>query len=1034
MLVACLNASAQTAIPMATQPGLSYTATFDSIASWGNNISAGAGASHFSSVPIGGTATIPDPLKITTSSTAFVTGNVGGLYKDTTNDRMLMLVTGTANNSNAIAFDLYQDYTGVAAGSLSFDWATVFNGASTSNRTGTLKVYGSVDGVNFTELTAAEITITNYTASGGTVSNVALPIEFSNSATARLRFYYYNSAGGTSGSRPKIAIDNIKIQATGNICTTPAKAPTVLAVTIVSPTSVTCTFNPSNTGADEYLVVGTINGSLSSLPVDSTLYNVGEPLGDGVVVYRGTDTSFTAGGLDPQTTYTFYVFPLNLYCNGHAKYKTNNLLSTTVTTPAGPPCVAPASQPGNLQFQNVTASSLQGNFSPVTAASEYLVVASTTATLQSNPVDGTLYNPGDTMGGGTVIYRGNLTSFTATGLNHSTTYYFHVFSLNNYACSNGPAYLVISPLTGQQATSVVLPCVKPEGNASNQILSPKEDHITGYFSPFNNENDGYLVVVSTNSTISALPQDGMTYTEGQSLGGGTVVSAGNKYSFTAFNLNPTTQYHFYIFSYNEICIGGPLYKTNSYLQGSESTTYNHGMNYYFGNLHSHSSYSDGNKDSSSLTPADDYAYAKDALCMDFLGVSDHNHYTANDNPGMELAKYQQGLAEANTFNVANPGFLALYGMEWGVQTNGGHVLIYGIDQLMGWDSIGGVPNYDIYVGKSDYLSNNGLFRKVNNYSGSGAFATLAHPGWSDFQYLAYNNYNKRADSAIAGIAIESGPAFSTDTSYTNPASSLAFLPYYQQMLAKGYHIAPMIDHDNHNTTFGRTTPSRTAVIAPTLSETNFYAAMQRRRFYATQDCDTRADIRIYGQMMGTEMSHSFAPAGTVTVTDPTNQSAIPKITVMCGRGGSGIPATVLVSATGNYLDFTDHTLLNDSSAYYYADIEIDGKRTITAPIWYTRKDTFVVNNVANVEANGFELSILSNPAHNDLQLKVSVAEAGEVTINVYTIDGKRTRQISKILGKGEQKISVDLSGHLPGAYVAEVIHKQTRVRRKFVVQ
>ena len=185
MLVACLNASAQTAIPMATQPGLSYTATFDSIASWGNNFSAGAGASHFSSVPIGGSATIPDPLKITTSSTAFVTGNVGGLYKDTTNDRMLMLVTGTANNSNAIAFDLYHDYTGVAAGSLSFDWATVFNGASTSNRTGTLKVYGSVDGVNFTELTAAEITITNYTASGGTVSNVALPIEFSNSPTAR---------------------------------------------------------------------------------------------------------------------------------------------------------------------------------------------------------------------------------------------------------------------------------------------------------------------------------------------------------------------------------------------------------------------------------------------------------------------------------------------------------------------------------------------------------------------------------------------------------------------------------------------------------------------------------------------------------------------------------------------------------------------------------------------------------------------------------------------------------------------------------
>src|SRR5690606_11608017 len=100
-------------------------------------------------------------------------------------------------------------------------------------------------------------------------------------------------------------------------------------------------------------------------------------------------------------------------------------------------------------------------------------------------------------------------------------------------------------------------------------------------------------------------------------------------------------------------------------------------NYYFGNLHAHSSYSDGNRDSSTLTPIDDYTSAANSLCMDFLGISDHNHFTATSNPGMLLAKYHQGLADAASFNAANPDFLALYGMEWGVQNNGGHVLIYG---------------------------------------------------------------------------------------------------------------------------------------------------------------------------------------------------------------------------------------------------------------------------------------------------------------------------------------------------------------------
>ena len=74
-------------------------------------------------------------------------------------------------------------------------------------------------------------------------------------------------------------------------------------------------------------------------------------------------------------------------------------------------------------------------------------------------------------------------------------------------------------------------------------------------------------------------------------------------------------------------------------------------NFYFGNIHSHSSYSDGNKDSIATgyyTPGDDYNFAKETYNMDFLGVSDHNHYTANNNPGMRVSDYTRQIRPIKT--------------------------------------------------------------------------------------------------------------------------------------------------------------------------------------------------------------------------------------------------------------------------------------------------------------------------------------------------------------------------------------------------
>ena len=191
-------------------------------------------------------------------------------------------------------------------------------------------------------------------------------------------------------------------------------------------------------------------------------------------------------------------------------------------------------------------------------------------------------------------------------------------------------------------------------------------------------------------------------------------------------------------------------------------------------------------------------------------------------------------------------FIALHGQEWGIiGTQGaagdhaGHVIVYGLDSLVGWEA----GNYQVNVAKSTYLPAGGLFDIINRH-GNNAFATLAHPDNYDYNDILHVAFNSKADDAIVGSAVESGPAFSVDTTYTNP-STLATYAFYKNMLAKGYHLGPTVDHDNHNFTFGKTAKSRLAVMATSLSESNILDAMRKMRFYATEDCNARIDRRAH---------------------------------------------------------------------------------------------------------------------------------------------------------------------------------------------
>ncbi len=590
----------------------------------------------------------------------------------------------------------------------------------------------------------------------------------------------------------------------------------------------------------------------------------------------------------------------------------NSLPSTTT-------CVSPGTQPTAMTFVNTKSTSTFASFTP-TSADAYLALISVSSSLTVTPTNGVDYTIGDSIGNATVVGDGTASAFIAYGLLPNTTYYTFVFAYNYVNCTNGPAINNSAPLTSNFSTTVApieLPVAQP---TSLSFGAPTNNSISGSFTTAGDYN--YLILLSTTANLTAAPVDNTVYTVGGSIGNATVISAGANTSFSATSLLENTPYYVTVYSYSSpSCHCGNVYRTTFPLSGTVTTApLVTSLNYYFGNFHSHSEYSDGTG-----LPSGDFAYGNAADCMDFLGISEHNHVAA----GMALSNWALGRAQAAA--ATTPTFLALYGMEWGVISGGGHVLVYGVDNLLGWDP----GQYNTFVAKNDYTGTSGLFPTINSF-GSNAFATLAHPNNSDYNGIM-STYNAVADLAIVGSAVENGPSTSTNTTYSDPPSSMAYLSFYRNMLARGYHLGPMIDHDNHNVTHGHTAPSRTVVLAAALTENDILGAMRQMHFYASEDCSAYVTFKINDAILGSIVANNGAPNITVTTT---TSNPVTSLKIYSGVPGSGTNATILTSTTTGSINYTHTALANGTSRYYYIDItESDGKRTITAPIWYTRNDT-----------------------------------------------------------------------------------------------
>ena len=367
---------------------------------------------------------------------------------------------------------------------------------------------------------------------------------------------------------------------------------------------------------------------------------------------------------------------------------------------------------------------------------------------------------------------------------------------------------------------------------------------------------------------------------------------------------------------------------------------------YFGNMHSQTNHSDGGGNVSTCAgsqapqsgaygPADAYQFAL-TQGLDVLMCSEHNHMydgstgtNLSADPVVARNLYQSGLSATSTFNAANPGFLGIYGMEWGVITNGGHLNILNADGLCGWElNSSGQLIGDYNTPKGDYA---GLYTLMKTKGWVGQFN---HPALSG-QFVVGGTalgYSADGDEAMALCEVLNTSAFSTNLTETETANS-SWEQTWNALLANGYHLAPSTDQDNHCANWGASYTNRTGVLIPTgtaLTMLSFMDAVKARRVYATMDKNAQIILTANGHIMGERFANSGPLTLTVNYTSATGRT-VAQVQIFEGVPGSGIA----VSQTSNTA-VTTITPANGEHFYYAKITQDNGDLMWSAPVWVTQ--------------------------------------------------------------------------------------------------
>lgn len=307
---------------------------------------------------------------------------------------------------------------------------------------------------------------------------------------------------------------------------------------------------------------------------------------------------------------------------------------------------------------------------------------------------------------------------------------------------------------------------------------------------------------------------------------------------------------------------------------------------FFGNLHAHTSFSDG-----SGTPDEAFAAAR-AAGLQFLAITEHNHPRGDGSgprrDGLVIARSPHLYAgtSGSLVESANrhdrPGtFVTLFGQELSTIDSGNHINIFGIGEVV---DVGVVPN-----GDGQALINWVSTRR--DLAGKAPLLQFNHPrdparnpldyGRDDF---ADADWVRTFDPFVELIEVLNAPALEDGRGFRAEAKE----GYYLEYLNLGFHVGPSVGHDNHWRNWGVSTDARIGVVATSLSRTAIMDALRARRTTASDDRNLRVVFRS-GEAIGGDIAAAPAPGAllplSVEIHDPDELGARYRVDVLIDRPG-----------------------------------------------------------------------------------------------------------------------------------------------------
>ena len=323
---------------------------------------------------------------------------------------------------------------------------------------------------------------------------------------------------------------------------------------------------------------------------------------------------------------------------------------------------------------------------------------------------------------------------------------------------------------------------------------------------------------------------------------------------------------------------------------------------FYGNLHSHTSYSDGKG-----TPNQAYAHASDF--GDFLAVTDHCYFMKIPIDGQQKTKLVQQSARAAT--IAGK-FVGLQGFEW--TAGSGHINVYETLDFISRDDNGDLKDFYKWIVEHKKL------------------AQFNHPGvtfgnFQDFWFVP------AADRYVNLLEVGNGNSSNNDT------ISEEMYNNYILALNRGWHVSATANQDNHKENWISANESRTGILANALTYDDLMDALWNRRTFATED--RNAKLHFYGNnsIMGSVINDETAVKLYVHYED--TKDPVAKMTIV---SQSGIVDEL--SSLGDKFDYSKELTVPDGFEWYLVHIfQKDGDEIVSAPIWAESSEPLKVNHL-----------------------------------------------------------------------------------------